>query len=131
MTGHYEEWVDDGPVVRSYALTRGRARTKAPLDLMSVVAATGALVPNNADLGREHRRLLELIPRSRQVADVASEADLPLGVVRVLLGDLLDHGLILVRPPAGGGYVPGATQSAPPPPSESILKEVITGLRAL
>ncbi|GIH27477.1 hypothetical protein Aph01nite_57870 [Acrocarpospora phusangensis] len=128
---HYEEWVDDGPVVRSYALTRGRAATSAPLDLLSVVAATGALIPANADLGREHRRLLELIPRSRQVAEVASEADLPLGVVRVLLGDLLDHGLILVRPPAGGGYVPGADQSPAPPPSESILREVITGLRAL
>ncbi|WP_214109659.1 DUF742 domain-containing protein [Acrocarpospora catenulata] len=126
-----EEWVDDGPVVRSYALTRGRAATKAPLDLLSVVAATGAKAPNSPDLGREHLRLLELIPRSRQVAEVASEADLPLGVVRVLLGDLLDYGLILVRPPAGGAYEPGSGQGPATPPSESILREVINGLRAL
>jgi Protein of unknown function (DUF742). len=47
--------------------------------------------------------------------------DLPLGVVRVLLGDLLDHGLIRVRAP----------DQAAPLPSERILKEVINGLRAL
>ncbi|WP_062430860.1 DUF742 domain-containing protein [Herbidospora daliensis] len=120
MTASSEEWVDDGPVVRSYALTRGRATTDAPLDLMSVVAATGARIQPGVDLGREHQRLLALIPRSRQVADVASDADLPLGVVRILLGDLLDHGLILVRP-----------ANTAKPPAENILREVINGLRAL
>ncbi|MCT9934844.1 DUF742 domain-containing protein [Planotetraspora sp. A-T 1434] len=119
-----EEWVDDGPVVRAYALTRGRVTPSSPaaLDLTAIVAATGAALPDHADLGSEHRRLLGLLPRARPLADVASDSGLPLGVVRVLLGDLLDHGLVLVRPPAPAG---AANRM------ESILQEVISGLRAL
>ncbi|MEV0972735.1 DUF742 domain-containing protein [Microtetraspora glauca] len=126
MTDH-EHWdedlVEDGPVVRAYALTKGRVQptSAATLDLVAVVVATGAAVPYHADLGREHLRLLDLVRRARPLADVASDAGLPLGVVRVLVGDLLDHGLILVRPPA-----PEASR-----PMESILLEVINGLRAL
>ncbi|WP_067185719.1 DUF742 domain-containing protein [Microtetraspora niveoalba] len=117
-----EELVEDGPVVRAYALTRGRVEptSAATLDLVAVVVATGAAVPYHADLGHQHLRLLELVRRARPLADVASEAALPLSVVRVLVGDLLDHGLILVRSPA--------PESSP---MESILLEVINGLRAL
>ncbi|WP_433351244.1 DUF742 domain-containing protein [Microtetraspora malaysiensis] len=125
MTDHErwdEELVEDGPVVRAYALTKGRVEptSAAALDLVAVVGATGATVPFHADLGHQHLRMLELVRRARPLADVASEAGLPLSVVRVLIGDLLDHGLVLVRPPA--------PESSP---MESILLEVINGLRAL
>ncbi|MGV9302470.1 MULTISPECIES: DUF742 domain-containing protein [unclassified Nonomuraea] len=120
------EWVDEdaGPVVRPYAMTRGRTRpSSSSLDLLAVVTSTGRPVPSQAHLGSQHRRLLECVARSRTgpVVEVASETGLPVGVVRVLLGDLLDHGLILVRPP-----VPAAAS-----PTESLLREVINGLRAL
>ncbi|KDN81869.1 hypothetical protein KCH_63720 [Kitasatospora cheerisanensis KCTC 2395] len=55
------------------------------------------------------------------VAEIAAELDLPLGVVRVLLGDLLDAEQIRVSRP-----VPPALL-----PHEHILQEVIHGLRAL
>jgi len=54
------------------------------------------------------------------VADLASETDLPLGVVRVLLGDLRERGLVRV--------VMAASRSAP---EESVLRSVLDGLRAL
>ncbi|MFE3449718.1 DUF742 domain-containing protein [Nonomuraea sp. NPDC059194] len=125
-TGGEMEWVDEeaGPVVRPYAMTRGRTRpSSSSVDLLSVVASTGAPVPSQADLGSQHRRLLEYVSMGRTgpVVEVASETGLPVGVVRVLLADLLDHGLILVRPP-----VPTAAS-----PTESLLREVINGLRAL
>jgi hypothetical protein len=55
------------------------------------------------------------------VAEIAADSELPVGVVRVLLGDLLDAGLIHVSHP-----VPPALL-----PDERILREVINGLQAL
>ncbi|MFI6601678.1 DUF742 domain-containing protein [Nonomuraea sp. NPDC050536] len=119
------EWVDEeaGPVVRPYAVARGRTRSSSTaLDLLATVVSTGSPVPAQAELSGQHRRLLGVLDgRTRPVAEVASELDQPVGVVRVLLGDLLDHGLIRVRPPMD------KTNS----PTESLLREVINGLRAL
>ncbi|GHH72316.1 hypothetical protein GCM10017673_27200 [Streptosporangium violaceochromogenes] len=106
-----------GPIVRPYALIGGRTRSSGDaLDLVALITATG-----NPPTGRffpspEQERILSLVTQAISVADVASELDLPLGVVRVLLGDLQDHKLISV------GRVSA---------SERILKEVINGLRAL
>ncbi|GAA4935476.1 hypothetical protein GCM10023237_67290 [Streptomyces coeruleoprunus] len=73
-------------------------------------------------LGPEHRTLLTLCRTETQsVAELAADADLPVGVVRVLLGDLLEAGHIHVTRP-----VPLAQL-----PDEQILREVINGLRAL
>ncbi|GII80641.1 hypothetical protein Sru01_56230 [Sphaerisporangium rufum] len=124
MSASHELWLDEdaGRVVRPYALTRGRTRSSGDdLDLIAMVTATGAPYTGEAGLGPEERRILDLAERPVSVADIASEIDLPLGVVRVLLGDLQDQGMISVRAPAQAG----------PRPHERILKEVINGLRAL
>ncbi|MDA0631820.1 DUF742 domain-containing protein [Nonomuraea sp. MCN248] len=123
------EWVDEeaGPVVRPYAVTRGRTRPAAKalstgLDLLATVSLTGRPAPPKAELGVQHRRLLGcLVQHARPVAEVAAELDLPVAVVRVLLGDLLDYGLVAVKAP----------RSKAATPSESLLREVINGLRAL
>ena len=84
-------WLDReaGPVVRPYALTRGRTQAQGPaLGLIDMVAATGPRGADARGLGPEHRRLLYLCSRPTAIADIASDTDLPLGVVRVLLGDL-------------------------------------------
>ncbi|WP_436758793.1 DUF742 domain-containing protein [Streptosporangium sp. V21-05] len=118
------EWVDEeaGPVVRPYAMTGGRTRaSSSSFDLLAMAVATGVPAGPGANLGSEHRRLLNLVRRARPIVEIASDAGLPVGVIKVLLGDLLDQGLILVRPP-----LPAASM-----PPESLLKELISGLRAL
>ncbi|GHH72324.1 hypothetical protein GCM10017673_27220 [Streptosporangium violaceochromogenes] len=120
------EWVDDeaGPVVRPYALTGGRTSTaSAAFDMLSMVVATGSAISGAAagHLGSEHRRLLGLMRRTRPIVELASEIGLPIGVVKVLLGDLLDQGLVLVRSPAPASISP----------EEGLLREVLSGLRAL
>jgi hypothetical protein len=118
------QWLDEeaGPVVRPYALTRGRTRpASGNLDLIAMVTATGALPRDPAELGPEQLHILKIANRAVSVADIASDLDLPIGVVRVLLGDLHEQGLVNVRPPA----------QVAPLPSVRILKEVINGLRAL
>ncbi|MFD1662501.1 DUF742 domain-containing protein [Streptomyces caeni] len=121
-------WFDDeaGPVVRPYAMTRGRTSHAAQyrLDLIAVVVAQSRTDGPETDpsLSPEHEDIVELCRDTPQsVAELASELDLPIGVVRVLIGDLVDGELVHV--------------SRPVPPAElvdeSILRDVINGLRAL
>ncbi|MFH8405820.1 DUF742 domain-containing protein [Streptomyces sp. NPDC018019] len=121
-------WYDDdaGPVVRPYAMTRGRTSTEAEerLDLIALVIAEdrqGEPVDDQT-LSPEHVEIVGLCRDAPlSVAELAAELDLPLGVVRVLIGDLLDAELVHVSRP-----VPPAEL-----PDEKILREVIDGLRAL
>ncbi|MCZ7415565.1 DUF742 domain-containing protein [Streptomyces sp. WMMC897] len=135
-----DAWFDDaaGPVVRPYAMTRGRTRGDARLrlDLIAlVVTEDGALRDAEGDhpgaagerpgadaLGPEHLAIVRRCDEEPQsVAELAADLDLPVGVVRVLIGDLADAELVRVTHP-----VPPAEL-----PDESILREVINGLRAL
>ncbi|EFL21410.1 conserved hypothetical protein [Streptomyces himastatinicus ATCC 53653] len=123
-----DRWFDDaaGPVVRPYAMTRGRTRSAAEdkLDLIAVVVADRVTPGSAADqtLSPEHIDIVELSRDTPQsVAELAAELDLPVGVVRVLIGDLLHAALVRVSRP-----VPPAEL-----PDERILREVINGLRAL
>ncbi|MER8234301.1 DUF742 domain-containing protein [Streptomyces sp. NPDC101490] len=118
---------DAGPLVRPYAMTGGRTRSGPAhlrFDLIALVAVRGE-PPGPAEesrLGPEHRSLLARCrAETRSVAELAADADLPVGVVRVLLGDLLASGLVRVD-----GPVPPAQL-----PAETILRDVIHGLRAL
>jgi hypothetical protein len=118
------QWYDEdaGPLVRLYALTRGRARADDRVfSLLTMVAAQSAPY-DDPTLGPEQARVLALCRNAPQsVAEIAASCDLPLGVTRVLLGDLLEIGHIRVRQP-----VPPADIF-----DERILQEVIDGLRAL
>ncbi|MFE0510363.1 DUF742 domain-containing protein [Streptomyces sp. NPDC058964] len=122
------QWYDGeaGPLVRPYAMTGGRTRPGpggVRLDLIALVTLdSGAPAADDTALGPEHRVLIGLCRTETQsVAELAAGADLPVGVVRVLLGDLLELGRVTVSRP-----VPPAQL-----PDERILREVIEGLRAL
>lgn len=124
MDTSQERWLDEaaGPIVRPYAMTRGRTAPSGHVfDLMSIVTATQQPPSPSVFLTPEHQRLLDLCQRPAMVADMASDIDLPLGVVRVLLGDLRAEGLISVREPQSTGHMT----------DEHVLKEVLNGLRAL
>jgi hypothetical protein len=111
---------DAGPVVRPYAITRGRTQpTTGDFDLISLVIST-EVTTEHIMLEPEHRRILLLCRVPVSVAEISADLDLPLGTVRVMLGDLLEKNLIRVREPQT------ATQSPP----EQLLKAVINGLRS-
>ncbi|TDC78292.1 DUF742 domain-containing protein [Micromonospora sp. KC606] len=119
-----DRWVDDhaGPVVRPYAVTGGRARpVTGTFDLISLVMATRPDAGGESGLGPEHVAIVALCQRMQSVAEVAAHLNLPVGTVRVLLGDLMARDLLKVRPPGGGAGVP----------DESVFEAVINGLRAL
>ncbi|MFH8938743.1 DUF742 domain-containing protein [Streptomyces griseosporeus] len=122
------QWYDGeaGPLVRPYALTGGRTQpgpSGVRFDLIALVTLDpGAPRLDDTALGPEHRALIDLCrPETQSVAELAAGTDLPVGVIRVLLGDLLELGCVTVSRP-----VPPAQL-----PDERILREVIEGLRAL
>ncbi|MDH2393518.1 MULTISPECIES: DUF742 domain-containing protein [Streptomyces] len=117
---------DAGPVVRPYAMTRGRTSSTAThrLDLIALVLPDAAADDPGRDqtLSPEHVEIVERcgeIPQS--IAELAAGLDLPVGVVRVLVGDLVVDRIVQVTRP-----IPPAEL-----PDVSILREVINGLRAL
>ncbi|MFH9176411.1 DUF742 domain-containing protein [Streptomyces albogriseolus] len=121
-------WFDEeaGPVVRPYAMTRGRTTSAAQhrLDLIAVVVVEPHAdeAQDDPSLSPEHVDIVGLCRDTPQtVAELAAGLDLPVGVVRVLVGDLVDAELVHVNRP-----VPPAEL-----PDESILRDVINGLRAL
>ncbi|NBE53381.1 DUF742 domain-containing protein [Streptomyces sp. YC537] len=110
-------------------MTAGRARTDngaERVDLMAIVRVRHDGPPPGGRLPPEARDLLALCARGpRPVADLASDSGLPLGVVRVLLGDLTAAGLVAVDAPDTAPHT-GAAR-----PDAHLLREVINGLRAL
>ncbi|SCD54066.1 Protein of unknown function [Streptomyces sp. DvalAA-14] len=118
------EWVDDaaGPVVRPYAMVRGRTRSERYLfDLVAFVVAVVDNLQHWVEMQPEHQAILTMCRRPRSVTEVAARMNLPVGVVRVLLSDLLDARAIRVREPAD----PVGR------PSVQVIREVLEGLRAL
>ena len=125
MSAPRDRWVgrEAGPVVRPYAVTKGRTMPAADayvglIDM--VIAEDRPQLPAGARLNSEHRRLLGMCRHPGTVVDLASDAALPVGVVRVLLSDLAAWGAIrVVRTPRGRVT------------DERLLKDVLDGLQAL
>lgn len=90
--------------------------------------------------GPEHRRILQLCQEPQSLVDLSAFLKMPLGVIRVLLGDLLATGHLET-----GHYVqvasttPDPSPSSPaPPPAEvpvhrdlTLLGELLDGIEAL
>ena len=109
--------------MRPYAVTKGRTAPAAGsyVGLIDVVTAVaGARLPTDARLNRDHRRLLSYCHQPITVVDLASDIDLPVGVVRVLLSDLRQYGALrVVATPRG------------PATHERLLRDVLDGLQTL
>jgi Protein of unknown function (DUF742) len=122
--GYGERWLDHeaGPVVRPYAVTNGRTLPNggASFGLIDVVVATGERSSEHFRPGPEHRRILGLCRRPMPVVDLTSEIDLPLGVVRVLLGDLAGERMLRI-----------VSAQREPIPDQRLLRMVLDGLESL
>jgi hypothetical protein len=106
--------------VRPYALTRGRTKPTRSYPLEALVRTDRYVIEGHVH-SPEERAIAELCRESRSVAEVAALVRLPLGVARVLIGDLADRGVVAVH-----------TASAPDAaPDTALLERVLTGLRQL
>lgn len=129
-----ERWLDAaaGPIVRPYAVTRGRTRPAGePLDIVAILVATGRPLAEPGRLSRHQRRLLALCRRPHALADLASDLGLPLGVIRVLAGDLIESGLVDVQRWSTPATPTGQPTMIQPHTDPNLLRMVLDELRAL
>lgn len=111
--------LEDSPYakVRPYVLTGGRTRGGVEFAVEALVTAVrGTSRPEPV----EHTRIRALCVRPRSVAELAALTGVPLGVARVLLGDMLVTGAISVHRTADAGG-----------PDLALMERVLSGLRRL
>jgi hypothetical protein len=81
-------------LIRSYTLTAGRTAAKVELAMEATLRLqAGAEAPV---LSPSAAQVLEVCDR-RSVAEVSALTKMPIGVTRVLLGDLIEQGLIRIQ----------------------------------
>lgn len=112
----------DASIVRAYAWTGGRTRSNINLEIETLVSANDQSRQSAGILQAEHQHVVELCRSPRSVAEVAALMRLPLGVVKVLLGDLAERGLVDVHQTASAGGVA---------PDFGLMERVLSGLRRL
>ncbi|MFD1048891.1 DUF742 domain-containing protein [Kibdelosporangium lantanae] len=110
-----------GPLVRPYAMTRGRTTpANRDLDMITlVVAAKDEIDPLALDA--DYVTILQMCHRPMSVAEIAAHMDVPIVVVKVLLSDLLERGEVVARTPARNVKVPDM----------NLLQAVLDGVRRL
>ncbi len=118
-----DDSVEEARTVRPYALTRGRTRPgRGDLPLEALVRGVEGAVDRAST--PERRRIIELSSASiLSVAELSAHLSLPLGVVRVLIGDLADAGLLVVHT--------GSPTAAPAATNLKVLESVLNGISAL
>ncbi|WP_239133987.1 DUF742 domain-containing protein [Rugosimonospora africana] len=83
----------DATLVRPFLVTGGRTRPlRDGLRIETMVSALPAAL--SAPLRFELRRIVELCQSPHSVAEVAVRLEVPLGVVRVLIADLVSSGYV-------------------------------------
>jgi hypothetical protein len=108
--------------VRPYAWTRGRTKSGLDLAIETLVSTSQRGRDQMGLLQSEHRAVAELCEQTRSVAEVAALLSLPLGVARVLLGDMAGLGVVTVHQTAS---------SAGNVPDLALMERVLSGLRRL
>ncbi|MCX4095356.1 DUF742 domain-containing protein [Nocardia sp. alder85J] len=124
MTRFGQSWFDDdaGPLVRPYAVTRGRTLGSGrELDMLTLVVTKSSSVPLRRP-EPEYPEILRLCHVPQSVAEVSAVLRLPLAVTKILVGDLINDGHLNFRAPAQ--YDTG-------PLNLSTLRAVLDGIRRL
>jgi hypothetical protein len=87
--------------VRAYAITGGRARSAVPLEFETMLQARA--LPKAAALAFERGAIAQLCSvQPLSVAELAARLRLPIGVVRVVAGDLVAEGVLQAYLPVAG-----------------------------
>ncbi len=114
-----------GRIVRPYMLTGGRTRSKGvdlPIETLARTTKEGT-----AHLGwlvREQAAIARLCADYQSLAEISAHLHIPLGVSRVLVGDMVHDGWLSVSTGVGG-------LTGDDLPDLSLLERVLDGLRSV
>ncbi len=110
-----------GRVVRPYAITGGRTRAdQDELEVEALVTTTSFGI-TSPGLSFERRTIALLCRDVLSIAEISAKLKLPLGVVRLLVADMTDQGLVELHRPSQFGDRPDL----------ALLERVLYGLRHL
>jgi hypothetical protein len=109
-----------GELVRPYTVTGGRARPRHDLALEALVLTTPRGASMLPQLKLEQYAIVDMCRQALSVAEIAVALRLPVGVARVLIGDVAQE-----------GYVQVYQQAQSNRPDRTLLERVLSGLRRL
>jgi hypothetical protein len=113
---------EPGRLVRPYYMTGGRTRpAHDDLELETLVSTTALGATSPKVSGVERRAIVSLCRDLLSIAEVSARLDLPLGVARVLIGDMADEGFVILHRPTTVGDRPDL----------ALLQRVLYGLHQL
>jgi len=121
---HWESETEDEPnLVRPYTLTAGRTDSRVNLPLEAPVETLSSAKPPRWPRNDVRGQILTMCVDSPSVAEIAARLSLPLGVARVLVGDLVTQGYLRVHATLG--------DSTTDDERRELIGRTLRGLRAL
>lgn len=108
-------------LVRPYAVTGGRTKPSYQLQIEAMVSASHYEARDLSVLSPECQSILGYCRDWRSVAEISAVLRMPLGVARVLIGDMAMEGLVRVH----------QADHAQGRPDLNLLERVLSGLRKL
>ncbi|MTD57644.1 DUF742 domain-containing protein [Amycolatopsis pithecellobii] len=112
----------NGPRVRPYVLTRGRTQATHELALETLVNVRADARWTGVALNSEYQPVRALCAHPVSVAEIAAKLSVPLGVVRVLLSDMAELGLL---------HIHGTARTAEGRPPMALMRRVLAGLQRI
>ncbi|WP_326547765.1 DUF742 domain-containing protein [Mycolicibacterium sp. ND9-15] len=117
-----EGW-DEASLVRPYILTAGRTDSRVYLPLEAPIETIDSGKPPRWPNNDVRVQILGICVDHPSVAEIAAKLSLPLGVARVLIGDLVTQGYVAVR-----GTL---TESTTVDERRELIGRTLRGLKAL
>lgn len=111
-----------GELVRPYSVTRGRTKPADHIAVEAILQTTGRGWQEAPFAGRDKQAIADLCRAPLSLAEIAAHTAMPLGVVRVLVADMTNEGMLIL-------HTPTATEAYDE--RMDLLERVLDGLRRL
>jgi hypothetical protein len=114
-----DEGAETGRLIRPYAITGGRTGAETDIGLEAQIQASTRADELVGAYRWEAARLIELVQAPMALIEIAARLEIPIGVARVLVADLVADGAVVL-------HMPQTTQNF-----TSLLERVLDGVRNL
>ena len=108
-----------GRLIRPYAMTGGRTLADTEISLEAQIQATTRASQHLGAYRWEAAKVVELVQSPMALIEIAARLQIPIGVARVLVADLVNDGAVML-------HIPEKSQSF-----ASLLERVLDGVRNL
>lgn len=110
---------ETGRLIRPYAMTGGRTLAETEISLEAQIQATTRASQHLGAYRWEAAKVVELVQAPMALIEIAARLQIPIGVARVLVADLVNDGAVML-------HIPEKSQSF-----ASLLERVLDGVRNL